>query len=183
MRTLLWQVAVSAALAAGLSSVTQARTLCVNPAGTSGCYSTINAAVGAASDHDTIKVKAGTYAEYVVIGKSLSIIAEDRKNTIIDASGQPNGFYVDGIDHRGLREVVINGFTVKNANFEGILVTNAAYITIWGNTVTQNDKSLNPSDLTCPGIPAFETAEGFDCGAEQPDRPAVRRSIQAFGRG
>jgi hypothetical protein len=44
------------------------------------------------------------------------------------------------------------------------LVTNAAYITIWGNTVTQNDKSLNPSDLTCPGIPAFETAEGFDCG-------------------
>ncbi|MGE5736864.1 MAG: nitrous oxide reductase family maturation protein NosD [Acidobacteriota bacterium] len=164
MRTLLWQVAVSAALAAGLSSVTQARTLCVNPAGTSGCYSTINAAVGAASDHDTIKVKTGTYAEYVVIGKSLSIIAEDRKNTIIDASGQPNGFYVDGIDHRGLREVVINGFTVKNANFEGILVTNAAYITIWGNTVTQNDKSLNPSDLTCPGIPAFETAEGFDCG-------------------
>lgn len=23
---------------------------------------------------------------------------------------------------------------------------------------------MNPSDLTCPGIPAFETAEGFDCG-------------------
>jgi pectin methylesterase-like acyl-CoA thioesterase len=71
MRTLLWQVAVSAALAAGLSIVAQARTLCVNPAGTSGCYSTINAAVGAASDHDTIKVKAGTYAEYVVVGKSV----------------------------------------------------------------------------------------------------------------
>lgn len=164
MRTLLWQLFLSAALVTGVSSLSAAKTLCVNPGGTSGCFSTINAAVAAASPHDTIRVAPGTYAEDVIIGKSLSIIGENRANTIVDASGQPNGFYVDGIDHRGLREVVINGFTVRNANFEGILVTNSAYVTVWGNTVTANDKSLNASDLTCPGIPAFETAEGFDCG-------------------
>jgi parallel beta-helix repeat protein len=164
MRTLLWQVFLCAALVAGVSSLSAAKTLCVNPGGTSGCYSTISAAVAAASPHDTIKVAQGTYSEDVIVGKSLSIIGDNRNNTIVDASGLPNGFYIDGIDNHNLREVVINGFTVRNANYEGILVTNSAFVTIWGNKVTGNDKSLNPAALSCPGIPAFETAEGFDCG-------------------
>jgi parallel beta-helix repeat protein len=151
-------------LTAGLSSMSVARTLCVNQGGTSGCYPTISAAVAAAVEHDTIEVAQGNYAEDVVIGKSLSLVGENAHNTIIDASGLANGVYVDGLDHPGLRAVVVRGFTVKNANFEGILVTNAADVTISGNLVTGNDRNLNPAELTCPGIPAFETAEGFDCG-------------------
>jgi parallel beta-helix repeat protein len=60
--------------------------------------------------------------------------------------------------------VVVAGFTVQNANFEGILATNASLITIQGNVVTGNDKSLIPATPACPGIPAWETAEAFDCG-------------------
>ena len=164
MRSLLCHFIFSATIMAAASSLCAARTLCVNPGGTSGCYSSITAAVAAAAEHDTIKVAHGTYAEDVVIQKPLSVIGENRETTAIDATGLANGFYVDGIDHSGLREVVIHGFTVKNANFEGILVTNSAYVTIWGNKITANDKSLNSSNLTCPGIPSFETAEGFDCG-------------------
>jgi parallel beta-helix repeat protein len=109
-------------------------------------------------------VAQGTYAEDVVIGKPVSLIGHNSHDTIIDATGLANGVYVDGLDNPGLRAVVVSGFAVKNANYEGILVTNSADVTIWGNIVTRNDKNLNPADLTCPGIPTFETAEGFDCG-------------------
>jgi len=120
MRTMLWHVCLVAALLAGMSTLSAARVLCVNPGGTSGCYSTITAAVAAASEHDTIKVGRGTYAEDVIIKKPLSLIGESRNNTIVDAAGLANGFYIDGIDHPGLRDVVINGFTIKDANYEGI---------------------------------------------------------------
>src|SRR6516165_4413264 len=65
-----------------------AATLCVNPGGTGGCFSTIRAAVSAASPNDTIKVAAGTYAEDVVIGKTLSLVGSNQNTTIIDATGR-----------------------------------------------------------------------------------------------
>ncbi len=166
MRITLLHPFLGVLLVVGASSFSAARTLCVNQGGTSGCYSKISDAVSAAANFDTIHVAHGTYAEDVQIGKPLSLIGESSKNTIIDATGLSNGVYVDGLDHPGLRAVVISGFTVKNANFEGILVTNASDITIWNNKVTGNNKSLviGPSGPSCPGIPSFETAEGFDCG-------------------
>jgi len=149
-----------------VSQFSLAGTLCVNQGGMSGCYSTISAAVAAATDHSTIRVAPGTYAEQVQIGKPLSLIGDNQNNTIIDATGLPNGVNVDGLDHPGLRAVVVSGFTIKNANFEGVLITNAADVTVWGNKVTHNDRSLSfgSEGPSCPGIPNFETAEGFDCG-------------------
>lgn len=153
-----------AASVVAICGVSAAKTLCVNQGGNSGCYPTISAAVAAASARDTITVAPGTYTGGIEIGKPLSIVGRNRESTVIDATGMPNGVYVDGLDHPGLRQVVVSGFTIRNADYEGVLVTNAADVTIWGNNVTGNDKSLNPADLSCPGIPAFETAEGFDCG-------------------
>jgi parallel beta-helix repeat protein len=141
-----------------------AANLCVNPGGTSGCYKTIGAAVAAASANDTIRVSPGKYSEDVTIGKPLSLLGTNSATTIIDALGLGNGIYVDGIDNKGLRNVVISGFTIRNANYEGILVTNASFITIWRNHLYNNDKNLNPATPACPALPAFETEEGFDCG-------------------
>jgi parallel beta-helix repeat protein len=153
------------ASALGMAASAEAATVCVNPHGTSGCYSTISAAVQAANAGDTIRVAAGTYAEDVQIGKSLSLIGEDRENTIISAQGLSNGIYIDGFDATGsLADVVVTGFTVEKANFEGILVQNASAVTIWGNRVRDNDQSLQISNSACPGLPAFETNEGDDCG-------------------
>jgi parallel beta-helix repeat protein len=81
----------------------------------------------------------------------------------ISALNKPNGIYVDGLDNPGFSRVLVTGFTIENANFEGILVTNASLVTIWQNEVIDNDKALIPPE-TCPGRPPFETAEGFDCG-------------------
>src|SRR5579863_7553554 len=104
----------------------QAATLCVNPAGSSSCKSTIGAAVSAASAGDTIQVAAGIYKEDVTIGVPLALIGAGSATTIIDATGLANGIVVDGVDNAGLSNVVITGFTVQNANLQGILVENAS---------------------------------------------------------
>jgi nitrous oxidase accessory protein NosD len=136
----------------------------VNSHGKFGCFNTISAAVTAAGSGDTITIAAGTYAEDVKITKPLSLIGENKENTIISAKGLSNGIYIDGFDTPGLADVVVTGFTVENANYEGILVQNASDVTIWGNIVRGNDQNLQISVGACPGIPAFETNEGDDCG-------------------
>ena len=157
-------IAGGVALLTASSQPAGAATLCVNPGGIGGCFKAIGAGVAAASAGDTIQVAPGTYSEDVIIGKSLSLIGANSANTIIDARGQPNGVYIDGLDNAGLSEVVVTGFTVQNANFEGILVTNASSVTIWGNRVVSNDLAFQAQSGTCPGLPSFETNEGLDCG-------------------
>jgi hypothetical protein len=117
-----------AALFAGMCHSTPAATLCVNPGGTSGCYSTIGAAVvQARMDYigsgtiDTINVAPGTYHEDVTIGTPLSLVGSGCGRSIINAIGLSNGIYIDGIDNPGLSKVVVTGFTIENANFEGNL--------------------------------------------------------------
>jgi parallel beta-helix repeat protein len=138
--------------------------ICVNPHGTLGCYSTISAAVAAAPAGATIGVAAGTYSEDVVITKPVSLVGAKQAKTIINAKGLANGIYIDGFDNPGLADVVITGFTVENAKFEGILVQNASAVTISENEVENNDTALQVSNALCPGQPAFETNEGSDCG-------------------
>jgi hypothetical protein len=139
-----------------------ASNLYVNPEGRAGAYSSIEAAVGKASTGDTIYVAPGIYHEDVIIGKQLSLMGAGRGKSIISAVGLSNGIYIDGLDNPGLSKVVVTGFTVENANFEGILITNASFVTIWENAVTHNDVVLNPNG--CTGQPQFETSETEDCG-------------------
>jgi len=141
-----------------------AKTLCVNADGSSGCYATISAAVTAAAAGDLINVGPGQYAEAVVLTKTLSLVGAGAQSTIINAKGLANGIYVNGLDNPGLSNVLVTGFTVTNANFEGILVTNASYTIISNNHVANNDQNLNYAAGTCAGLPAFETNEGEDCG-------------------
>ena len=151
-------------LSAGLCTAVSAKTLCVNPGGTTGCSSTIGAAVSAASAGDTINIAAGEYVEAVIVKKSLALVGAGSDSTVINARGLPNGIYIDGLDNPGLSHVQVTGMTVINANYEGILITNASYVVVANNHVAANDQSLNYAAGTCPGQPAFETSEGEDCG-------------------
>jgi parallel beta-helix repeat protein len=164
-----WAALVGAALSASIYQSAVAATLCVNPSGKGGCFSMISAAVAAANPGDTIQVAQGKYFEDVVIDKPLSLIGANSANTIIDGTKKANGIYVDGLDNLGpptLSAVVVTGFTIQNANFEGILVTNASSVTISDNRVVNNNLALvvSPPPAACPGTPAFETSEDFDCG-------------------
>ncbi len=152
-------------LAAPLAA--SAATTCVNPGGTGGCFTTFKAAIAMAGVGGTVQAAKGTYTEDVQILASVSIIGANPKNTIIDAAGLGNGFFVDGIDAPGLSNVVVSGFTVKNANFEGILVANASSVTVSNNIVSNNNTALVGPDTanpSCTGLPSFETSEDDDCG-------------------
>jgi hypothetical protein len=144
-----------------------AATLCVNPAGSDGCYSTIQAAVNHAAANDVINVAGGTYEEDVVIGIPLALISAGDDKSVIDATGLPNGIFVDGLDHPGLHSVTIAGFKVQNALYEAVLVVSAADVTIRDSSFLNNDKFgpvFNPAAANCVGQPAFETDESGDCG-------------------
>ena len=159
--------ALGLALMTGFCPIVAANTLCVNPGGANGCKATINAAITAAAPGDTIKVAHGTYKEGVVIPKSLSLIGENKENTIVDATDQDWGVNIDGHGNPGLSDVVVSGFTIENAKFAGVLVTNASSVTISDNEVINNDKGLvtTGSEPACPGLPAyFQKGENLDCG-------------------
>jgi parallel beta-helix repeat protein len=156
--------AVCGLLAYGWGHGASAATLCVGSAGKAKCYTTIGAAMTAAAPGDTISIATGEYTEMVTITKPVSLVGAGASSTVINAHGQANGIYVDGLDNPGLANVTISGLTVMNANFEGILVTSASNVLIANNHVTNNDQALNYAAETCPGIPAFETSEGEDCG-------------------
>lgn len=155
-----------AVLFATSSQNAAAATLCVNPGGSGGCHSKIQAAVNAASPFDVINVGPGTYKEDVTIGIPISLLGAGAGVSNIDATGLPNAIYVDGLDHLGLSHVTIAGFKIENAQYEGILVVSASDVTIRENWVNHNDKfgPVFSQDANCAGQPSFETDESGDCG-------------------
>ena len=160
-------ILVGAALLFAASSLASASTLCVNPGGTSGCKSTISGAVAAAPAGSVIQVWPGTYKEHVVISKSLSLVSQTKLGATIDATGLPNGIFVNGMSaapNAGVSNVLISGFKIRNAKFEGILIANALDVTVADNLVTDNNRALDIATPACNGIPAFETNEAEDCG-------------------
>lgn len=156
--------AFSAALLLSCTAPVQAATICVDQTGTlEGCLTTITAAIAISGPGDVIGVSPGTYHEQLIVTHPLTLIGNNPTTTFIDASGHSNGIYVDGLDNPGLSQVLIRGFTVENANFEGILAINVSDLNISANTVQNNDKNLHSSAI-CPGLPSFETSENADCG-------------------
>ena len=166
-----WFTAFCVVLFAAFSQTAAASTSCVNPNGSHGCYSTIQAAVNHASSNEVINVEPGTYTEDVVIGIPLSLVGADADKSIIDATGLAHGIFVDGFDHPGLNDVTIAGFTVQNALYEGLLVVSASDITIRDNHILDNDKSpgliFTGATVGCPEQPGsgtYENDETGDCG-------------------
>ena len=164
-------VVCCAVVFAAICQTAVAGTLCVNPAGSHNCFSSIQTAVNHASANDLIEVEAGTYKEEVDIGIPLAIIGAGAHASIIDAAGLAHGIFVDGFDHPGLKQVTIAGLTVENALFEGVLVVSASDITIQNNNIINNDTTpglVFTGALTgCPNQPGngvYETDETGDCG-------------------
>jgi hypothetical protein len=83
-----------------------AATLCVGPG--PGCYSTIQAALNAANDGDTISVPSGTFAGGLTIDKSIHLVGAGAASTTIDGGGPVIAIGSDGSGPT----VSINGVSV-----------------------------------------------------------------------
>lgn len=77
-------------------------------------YPSVSAAIGNASQGDTIFVRTGIYYENPWIDKSLSLVGEDSENTIVIGSGGIEGGNVFTLSADG---VEISGFTIKSLDY------------------------------------------------------------------
>jgi thermitase len=102
-------------------------------------YGTIQRAVNAANEGDTILVASGTYHENVqIVTSDLTIIGENKTSTIIDGGGKGNVMSVTADN------VEINGFTIQNGgkNNVGILLLGSDANTINNTVIIGNTYGL-----------------------------------------
>jgi parallel beta-helix repeat protein len=80
------------ALVTGLSALFQSRAQasgwwrCVNPGGTNGCYTSIQAAINDSAYGDNINVWAGTYYEHITMRNGVSVYGAGWSQTVIDGN-------------------------------------------------------------------------------------------------
>lgn len=100
-----------------------------------GDYDTIQKAINAAEPGDTIEVAAGTYPEYVVVNKSVTLKGYNRESIIIRGGQQTPARIMDvTVSH-----VTITGFTIQNGGtHRGISVEPPFGETISDVTITDN---------------------------------------------
>ena len=81
-------------------------------------YTSIQEAIDNAPDGETIYVFSGIYYESLNINKNgISLIGENKYNTIIDVSGTGNGIYISDKD-----DISISHLTIRNAGVNGIYI-------------------------------------------------------------
>lgn len=165
-----WLPVICSVLIAVFAHSAAAKTLCVKRGLSPLCFATIQSAVNAASPYDIIIVAPGVYKEYVTVGKPVSLLGAGN-SSIIDATDLAHGIFVDGFDHPGLRDVIIAGLTVRNAQFEGILAVNTTDVIVRDSSILDNDKSsgleFTGATMGCPDQPGngvYENDETGDCG-------------------
>jgi len=95
----------------------------------------IQEAINNASSGDIIYVLSGTYQENIVINKSITLIGENRENTIIDGGGIGNVISIQASD------VNISGFTIQNGDPRkgcGIYAERTRNVVISNNNIKTN---------------------------------------------
>ena len=135
-------------------------------------YLTIGWALGNATEGDTIYVKKGTYYEHLQVNKSLSLVGEDKKTTIIDGG---NVGTVVKITRDGVN---VTGFTIRNSGnpiqlpfpfvpnvVAGIdLIHNVRYCNIVGNYMTNNENGIALRSISNNNIVSGNTITDNDFG-------------------
>ena len=135
-----------------------------------GSYTSIQDAIDAATDGDTIVVAAGTYAEHLVVNKDVTIFGNN-----------------DGAAGNGVRgaETVINGqvnVTVAGVTIDGVSITGAAAGSL-GTTaveVTGNNFSLVNSILNGSGNVAIITGTVTNVCCESSARDAMMLNFKTI---
>lgn len=105
-------------------------------------YTTIQEAVDAANNGDTIYVYSGIYYENVIIRKTINLTGEDKNTTIVDGCNDE----INLIVHISADYVNLSGFTIQNSrdNYycSGIVVNNSNYNSIYNNIITNCEDGI-----------------------------------------
>jgi parallel beta-helix repeat protein len=113
----------------------------------SGNFTSIQDAIDSASAGDTLRVRAGTYFENVVINKTISLIGESNKTTIVDGNG---------------KGVVIK-ITANWVNVSGFSIMNSSGVPIPSDTPS-GIKLNGPSNCKISNCNIFKNKYGIQHG-------------------
>jgi parallel beta-helix repeat protein len=94
-------------------------------------FQTIQDAINAAQNGDSIFVRRGVYQEHITVNTSVSLTGENRSATVVDGGGSGTVVLVTADD------VKLHGFTVRNGE-SGIIVLASRNCTISENLVERN---------------------------------------------
>ncbi len=97
-------------------------------------FHTIQEAVNAASNGDTIYVHNGTYYENVWVNQTVSLVGENRDNTIVDGNGTGPYGTIWLINNNSS----ISGFTVRNGEYGVVVYWWGLLPTFTGNRIEDN---------------------------------------------
>ncbi|UCG69446.1 MAG: right-handed parallel beta-helix repeat-containing protein [Thermoplasmata archaeon] len=124
--------------------------LYVNITGSGGAYTSIQDAVNVSSEGDTVFVYNGTYYENVLVNKTISLVGENKENTVIDGGGNEDVIRIT-VDW-----VNITGFTVmqsgKGSGYAGIELTEVQECRIYSNHLTNTSYGIYLSSSHCNNI-------------------------------
>jgi len=97
-----------------------------------GNYSSIQSAINNTSIDDIVYVYNGKYFENIMINKSISLIGENKENTILYGTGSNNVITIRATS------VNITGFTIQNGLISGILIESSKDCKIFRNIIDNN---------------------------------------------
>ena len=126
-------------------------------------FATISHAVARATSGSTVIVKPGTYREMVLVTTKITLVSQSSQpsSTTVDATGKPAGIVVIG---SGATGTVIQGFTVENANNEGIYVQDSSNVIVENNVVNHNVLNVTKGLGEIKGIQLTGTSDSTVAG-------------------
>jgi parallel beta-helix repeat protein len=122
-------------------------------------YMTIQGAINAANEGDTIFVAAGTYYEHMVINKSLVLVGEDKYTTIVDGGGIDWVIFVEP----RVENLTIQGFTVRGGGWYeyGSWHASGIHCYVWASSY-----GLSPKIFVSNNIIKENNGYGLSLGCE-----------------
>lgn len=107
---------------------------------------TLQAAIDAAADGDTLLLGPGTYAGAVTVDGRANLRIRGRGAAVIDASGSRTGLNIVNVN--GLR---VEGVTISNATYNGIYVTDSSNVTLSRCSVDNSSGAGSSSGIEVDG--------------------------------
>ena len=102
-----------------------------------GNYTTIQSAVNAAINGDTIYVYAGMYNENIIVDKTITLIGEDRNVTTIKGNNLNATIVITG------ESINLRGFTIKNDGSQDGIYTATSVHTMTDNIFTSTSRGIH----------------------------------------